>query len=121
MNYIVKEFELALLSDKVRKSPAKLDEYLSDEFYEFTQSGQLFTKKDIIDCLPNLPEEIFIVENYSEKVLAEDIIHVTYFTERKIPSTWEKKFTICSSIWKKYNSKWQMIFFQWTPWKKQLN
>ncbi len=114
-NYIVKEFELELLSSEVRKSPERLNELLADDFFEFTQSGTVITKKNIIDVLPKLPEEKHIVRDYTEKKLSNDYLLVNYIVDREILENRKKRCTLCSSIWQNINNKWQMIFFQGTP------
>jgi hypothetical protein len=114
-NHIVKELELELLSPETRKSPERLSELLSDDFFEFTQSGLVATKKDIIDALPKSPEEKFVVSDYIEKHLSENLILVHYIANREILESGEKRRTLCSSIWQKKNDNWQMIFFQGTP------
>ena len=114
-NHIVKKFELELLSSKARKSPERLNELLADDFFEFTQSGTATTKQDIIDVLPKLPEEKFIVHDYTEKYLADDLVLVHYIADREILDSGEKRCTLCSSIWQNKNNNWQMIFFQGTP------
>lgn len=114
-NHIVKNFELELLSPEVRKSPKRLKELLADDFFEFTQSGTATTKQNIIDALPKLPEEKFIVRDYTEKRLSDDLILVHYVADREILESGEKRCTLCSSIWQNKNNNWQMIFFQGTP------
>ncbi len=114
-NDTVKELELELLSLETRKLPERLNELLSDDFFEFTQSGSIVTKKDIINTLPKAPEEKFIVSNYIERPLSENLILVHYIANREILESEERRCTLCSSIWQKKNNKWQMIFFQGTP------
>jgi hypothetical protein len=114
-NHIVKKFELELLSAEVRKSPERLNQLLADDFFEFTQSGTATTKQDIIKVLPKLFEEKFIVRDYMEKYLADDLVLVHYIADREILDSGEKRCTLCSSIWKNKNNNWQMIFFQGTP------
>jgi hypothetical protein len=114
-NFIVKEFELELLSSETRKSPQRLKELLSDDFFEFTQSGTTCTKQDIIDVLQQCPEEKFVVRDYSEKKLSTDVVLVHYIADREIVESGEKRCTLCSSIWQNINNRWQMVFFQGTP------
>ena len=114
-NHIVKKFELELLSPEIRKSPERLNELLADDFFEFTQSGTATSKQNIIDVLPKLPEEKFIVRDYTEKQLSNDLILVHYIADREVLESGEKRCTLCSSIWQIRNNNWQMIFFQGTP------
>lgn len=113
--YIVKEFELELLSPTVRKSPERLRQLLADDFFEFTQSGTATTKQEVVDELPNCPEEQIVVRDYIEKMLSSDIVLVHYIADREIVESGLKRCTLCSSIWQKSNGAWQMIFFQGTP------
>lgn len=114
-NFIVKEFELELLSSETRKSPQRLNELLSNDFFEFTQSGTACTKHNIIDVLQQCPEEKFVVRDYSEKKLSADVVLVHYIADREIVESGEKRCTLCSSIWQNINNRWQMVFFQGTP------
>ena len=59
-NYIVKEFELELLSPKIRKSPERLNELLADDFFEFNQSGGTSTKKVLWRDYQNVPKKDFL-------------------------------------------------------------
>jgi hypothetical protein len=113
--HIVKDLELELLAPETRKSTERLNELLSDDFFEFTQSGLAVTKKDIINTLPKSPEEKFIVSNYIERSLSESLMLVHYVANREILESGEKRCTLCSSIWQNKNNKWQMVFFQGTP------
>lgn len=88
---------------------------MADDFFEFTQSGTATTKQDIIDALPKLSEEKFIVRDYTEKQLSGDLVLVHYIADREILESKEKRCTLCSSIWQNRNNAWQMIFFQGTP------
>ena len=112
---IVKTFELELLSPQVRKSEKRLGELLAEDFFEFTQSGKIHTKQDIIDTLPSCPEEVFRVREYQERELSESIILTHYIADREIIETGKKRCTLCSSLWRRSGENWEMIFFQGTP------
>lgn len=117
-SFTVQQFELDLLNPETRKSPERLSLLLADDFFEFTQSGLSHTKQDIIDILPTSPEEIFSVNSYQEKKLSDGIILVHYVADRFVPATGLKRCTLCSSVWKFTDNRWQMIFFQGTPQKQ---
>ena len=114
-NYIVKELEFELLNPETRRSPERLNELLADDFFEFTQSGTANSKQNIIEVLPKLPEEKFAVRDYTEKQLSSNLVLVHYVADREILESGEKRCTLCSSIWRKREDSWQMIFFQGTP------
>lgn len=114
----VKELEMELLRPVTRKSAARLEELLADDFFEFTQSGSSTNKKDILEKLPKSPEEEFRVSEMEGKVLAADVILLHYIADRKVQISGEEQCTLCSSIWRKRESKWQIVFFQGTPAKR---
>ena len=65
--------------------------------------------------LPKCPEEKFVVRDYIEKKLSNDLVLVHYIADREILESGEKRCTLCSSIWQKKDDNWQVIFFQGTP------
>ena len=111
----VMDLEMEVLQPETRKSAARLNELLADDFFEFTQSGGKSNKRDIIRCLPDSPEEVFSVREMEAKVLSSETILLHYIADRKVISSGEEKRTLCSSIWQKRDEKWQLIFFQGTP------
>jgi len=112
---LVKQFELDLLDPTTRRSPQKLATLLADDFFEFTQSGTVSTKQDVIDALPTSPEEKFNVRDYQEKKLTDNVVLVHYIVDRLVIESNLKRCTLCSSVWKYIDNRWQMIFFQGTP------
>jgi hypothetical protein len=116
MSYTVKHLEVELLSLEVRKDSERLNELLSNEFFEFAQSWVAYTKEDIINILPKCPDENISISNYTEKQLTDKLILVHYVANREVISSGKRYCTLCSSIWENsWISNWQMIFFQWTP------
>lgn len=111
----VKELEMELLQPETRKSAKRLDELLADDFFEYMSRGTATNKKEVLNRLPNSPEEEFKAREMQAKVLSDDIILLNYITHRKVISSGEQKCTLCSSIWRRENEKWQMVFFQGTP------
>lgn len=58
------KLEQMLLDHNVRTSRQRLDELLHDDLIEIGQSGIYYTKNDVLDLLPNLPELIFKAKNF---------------------------------------------------------
>lgn len=114
----VKDLEMELLQLETRKSVKKLNQLLSDDFFEFTQSGTATSKKDIIEYLPNSPDEEFKIRELEAKVLSEGVILLHYIADRRVIESGEEKCTLCSSVWQKKDDRWQMVFFQGTPAQK---
>jgi len=91
----------------------ELDELLADDFLEFGSSGNSYDKKAIIDSVKrfNTSNSIQLsVTNFKIKLLASDVLLATYKTFRYNDS----KYALRSSIWKKNEVSWQMIFHQGT-------
>ncbi|RJS59154.1 DUF4440 domain-containing protein [Bacillus sp. PK3_68] len=106
----LRNLEESLLNSEVRSSPAKLREILSEDFFEFGSSGNVWRVKDGID-----PTGIGTVEmtlsNFKIHLLSDDSVLATYqiFNEVK------QQHTLRSSIWRLRDGKWQMFFHQGTP------
>jgi hypothetical protein len=111
----VKELEMELLQSETRKSTKRLNELLADDFFEFTQNGDSANKKDILEHLPSSLSFQFNVQKMKAKILSQDTILLHYILDRTFNVSAQKRRTLCSSIWQKRDSNWQMIFFQGTP------
>lgn len=109
---IVKQLELSLLQPEVRKSREKLDKLVSDDFIEIGSSGKIFDKKHVLEDLPEMEAPKFLINSFETKELAPDLI-MTIF---QISKTLANQTTLSqrSSVWKKNNGNWQMIFHQGT-------
>ena len=100
MNYDYKEF----------------NELLADDFLEYGSSGNSYDKKAQLDAVKGINKNSlikFTVTDFKIKLLATDVLLATYQTFRHNDS----KYALRSSIWKKNEGKWQMIFHQGTPTK----
>ncbi|MDF1645526.1 MAG: DUF4440 domain-containing protein [Legionellaceae bacterium] len=109
----VEKLEVQLLLNDMRKDESFLDSVLSEDFIEYGQSGKVYSKKDVIEHLKT--ESIhrsLEATNLKTRVLAEDIFQVTYVS---IIDTNSK--ALRSSIWKRFESGWKMVFHQGTPLK----
>lgn len=110
MDEQLKNLELSLLQDDVRKSE-QFHEMLADEFVEFGSSGRTFTKAEIIASLQaGSPTEI-TATRVKVQWLAPHVGLVTYRAERH---TQPPVVTLRSSIWVFRDGRWQMMFHQGT-------
>lgn len=95
------------------------DELLADDFLEIGSSGNSYDKKAQLVAVKgtNTSTSIQIsVTDFKIKLLASDVLLATYKTFRHNDS----KYALRSSVWKKSESKWRLIFHQGTPTKKHL-
>ena len=109
--------ETALLKPEVRSSREELNRLLADDFMEFGSSGSVYHKPDTLQSLPiSTDKVVFIVSDFTTKKLSEDFILTTFRTEKTINDI-DVIISLRSSIWRKTNGNWQMVFHQGTPLK----
>lgn len=103
------KLEQRLLSRATRHDAAEICRLIADEFIEFGASGNIWTKADLVN---RMPDETFTERTISEfavKTLSEYTALVTY---RCYTGT---SMSLRSSIWRKQDEIWQMVFHQGTP------
>ena len=110
----IREREERLLQPEVRRSRENLEELLADDFTEFASDGAAYTKAQVIDALQSeLPSERSFTD-FRLVALAEDVVLSTYRSTRRGDALREPVESLRSSIWKRRNDRWQMIFHQGT-------
>lgn len=98
------------------RDAAALAERIADDFLEYSQSGQVFTKKDILPALRRLTEDRpIVIQQFNVQEIAADLAIVHYLSEQK------GQLTLRTSIWREANGVWQLYFHQGTPKKSQTN
>jgi len=112
---ILRQLEERLLQPEVRRSAQDVAELLADEFIEFGSSGRQFTKPQIIESLQQeLPTRLALRE-FRARPLAPGVVLVTYRAVRQSVSEEQVMYSLRSSIWRRSEGRWQMIFHQGTP------
>jgi hypothetical protein len=113
------ELEKKLQRPEIRSSPIELAGLLADEFFEFGASGSVWTRKQVIERLPQeqktQPAHEVICNDVSVHWLAEGVALVTYRGTWRIPSEAKEFYSLRSSIWKLTNGQWRIAFHQGTP------
>ena len=107
------QLEKQLLEHSVRKNPGLIDQLIADDFIEFATSGNIYTKLDILEQLPE--EEHATWEAYDFRVveLSAEIVQVTFKTKRQNKYGFITS-SLRSSLWKLNCDQWQMFFHQGT-------
>ncbi|MFG6117863.1 nuclear transport factor 2 family protein [Thalassobacillus sp. B23F22_16] len=102
--------EKALLNSEVRKSPDRLNELIADDFVEYSSTGEIYDKENILNRLPNEEDPGITMSNFKLKYLSATTVLTTFkvFIESK------QKYSLRSSVWMLNNNKWQMTFHQGT-------
>ena len=99
------ELETSLHKRSV-ESAAKL---LADAFIEFGSSGRVWNKTSVVASMRREKvDQPITVEDFAARELAPDVVLVTYISKKDAGSA------LRSSIWKRHEGKWQMIFHQGT-------
>lgn len=107
--------ELLLLQPEIRASAKELDTLLAHDFREFGSSGEVYDKKHILELLPQFTEEKFLIHDFEIKELSENVVLATYQTDKTVQDQETPTRSLRSSIWRKVNGRWQMVFHQGTP------
>ncbi len=111
---IFHELETRLHRHDVRNSSESVSELLADEFVEFGSSGKIYDKAVTVEGLKNEQvDEQIVVQDFSARHLVEDVVLVTYRSD-KLNTDQGKVSALRCSIWKLINGKWQMVFHQGT-------
>jgi len=112
----IRALEERLLDPDVRASSEDLDKLLSDDFVEFGSSGRVYSKKLVIESLGRqLEKEHFSIYDFRAQSLGNGVVLATYRVIRYEDVSGKEVHSLRSSIWKRENGCWRMIFHQGTP------
>lgn len=118
----IKRLEQRLQLPSVRTSHQQLDHILADAFLEFGSSGATYDKRQVIAGLLADPESRLpryaTMQNMRVVWLAPEVALVTYRSQKSRPGAGQPDRANRSSIWKKIDGRWQMLFHQGTPLKR---
>ncbi|HEY5959598.1 MAG TPA: DUF4440 domain-containing protein [Polyangiaceae bacterium] len=99
------ELEERLLAPEVRSSAEALDELISSRFVEFGSSGRIYTKDDVVRQTLAAPIVRVAVTEFSVLAVSADVVLATYRTPNSLRS----------SIWRREDERWRIVFHQGTP------
>jgi hypothetical protein len=105
--------EQELLTNSTRKNPDRLEQLLALDFFEFCSSGNVWSRKEILERLPTEVSTQVTASDFQVHELSVNAVLVTYRTARVEPDGSLFK-ALRSSIWKSNGSVWQMLFHQGT-------
>jgi hypothetical protein len=113
------ELEKKLHRPETRASADAVAGLLADEFIEFGASGQIWTRQQVIDGLARdrttHAEGEHDGSEFRVHWLAEGVALVTYRGTLRMPSLGTERRYLRSSIWKRIDGQWRMVFHQGTP------
>lgn len=111
------QLETSLQQKQVRNCADATSALLADDFVEFGSSGKVWDKSSIVATMQReILDEPIAVEDFAARELAPDVVLVTYVSKPGTTVAGEptRVSTLRSSIWKRLDGKWQMIFHQGT-------
>lgn len=102
--------ENALLQADVRKSSEQLSALLAEDFIEYSSTGKIYDKENILTRLPVEDDPGIVMRDFKVKSLSSTSALATF--KVFIEST--QKHSLRSSVWTLNNGQWQMTFHQGT-------
>ena len=109
----LQELEKRLSQPEVRRSAHDLRELLAEDFREFGSSGRVFNRQQIIEALQNEQPWELSLDQFQAVSLA-DVVLVTYRGTHKRLGSAEASHSLRSSIWRRRDGRWQVVFHQGT-------
>lgn len=98
-----------------QESHENLGTLIDDEFIEVGSSGVHYNKTDVIQWLSIEDQSIRSGTDFLARSLANNLVLLTYTSHIQDTPGAPIKKALRSSIWRKQNNIWQMVFHQGTP------
>ncbi|MGF6129552.1 hypothetical protein QF019_004780 [Pseudomonas frederiksbergensis] len=108
------ELEQHLLSQPTRRDAEEISHLLADDFIEFGASGSVWTKADVVEQLPHQPFSQRTISEFTAKQLSDNTALVTYRCHNIAIGQRSPANSLRSSIWRRQDEQWQMVFHQGT-------
>ncbi|MFD1217207.1 nuclear transport factor 2 family protein [Microbulbifer celer] len=106
--------EKTLLTFEVRRSPAKLNELLSENFKEIGASGACSGLAEILEHLPRERDWSATTQDWEFRALSEGIVQVMYKACIEKPGSGTPVYSRRTSIWRLEGESWKMVYHQGT-------
>ena len=111
----LRQLEASMTEPEIRHSPEQLGRLLADDFREFGGSGRVFNKGQIIETLQNQPPLEIWLDEFQVTCLSPELALVTYRGHCKSLDSEKVSHSLRSSIWRKRDERWEVVFHQGTP------
>ena len=114
----LRELEQSLLDPDIRRSPERMSALLADDFVEFASSGIAYDKARILavledEAMADNPIMRSIV-HFEVVALGPDVALTRYRLLRQRSPADRPTQSLRSSVWRRNEGGWQMIFHQGT-------
>ncbi len=89
-----------------------MEAILAPDFVEFGSSGRVWTRAEVVAVEPVEFEAELPLAGFSANFLTDDLVLVTY---RSRVDAWSPPAANRSSLWRRVDDRWQLVFHQGTP------
>ncbi|HET9652650.1 MAG TPA: DUF4440 domain-containing protein [Usitatibacter sp.] len=114
----IRGLEEQLLEPEVRRSAERMAELLADDFVEFASSGVAYDKRRILEVLQDeaLADDPVTrsLEKFEVIPLGTDVVLTRYRLLRQHSAHEPPTQSMRSSVWRRRDGRWQMLFHQGT-------
>lgn len=110
----LESLERSLLEPELRRSAEAVGELLADDFVEVGADGSLYDKAGIIAVLQKSPAPKTLLTDFKAMELSSDVYLVTFNYSRESTSERPAAKSFRSSVWKRADGRWRMVFHQGT-------
>ena len=118
MNHLknhIKALEEKLLQTDLKSHPEIIDELLSDDFEEIGDKGKVSSRAEVVSWLMHKDNKIeWVLDEFRVRELSSELALVNYCEKVKNNPNKESKGALRSSLWRKCDDHWKMIFHQAT-------
>lgn len=113
---LIYQCEYQLLKSEVRKSAERINELLSEDFIEFTSSGNVafYEVGEVFQEKNDNTELDWEIKDFILRELSDKCVLAMYKVIKHDEIDENKKYSLRSSIWKDFDGHWKMIFHQGT-------
>lgn len=109
----IKQLELKLLHLDLKTEPELINDLLSHDFEEISQSGKINARRDVVDWL--IHKDIHLqwsLNDFRIRMLADELVMAMYTAQKMNDRNNLSKGSMRTSIWQRQGSAWKMIFHQ---------
>lgn len=108
--------ELELLEPATRASVARLSALLDETFVEFAASGRCLDRQALLQELPAEAGAVrYRAFDLQAWLPAPDLAQLRYRSERRDGDGTPVRHALRSSLWRRRDGEWRMLFHQGTP------
>ncbi|WP_072773109.1 DUF4440 domain-containing protein [Desulfitobacterium chlororespirans] len=110
------QLEKDLLASQVRKSAQRISDLLAHNFIEFCSNGSEYHYKngDVFQEQDDNKELCWQIKDFRIEHLSDGCLLALYRVIKHNEPDENKRYSLRSSIWKRMDGKWKMVFHQGT-------